>query len=306
MRQLFFLPGVIAIIMVSCKSGARTSDKSENSGRTPVTITHIDIGPMEEVTELNAVSSFLLKTPVKAIINGYIREVNVHSGESVIKGQQLFTIRTKEAENLGNTVNALDSSFRFKGQIAISSPGNGYITQLNFVSGDYVQDGEVLATISSKNSLVFLLEIPFELKPCLPLNKSVEISLGDGRLIRAALSSPMPIVDPVSQTQSYIIHVPENLLLPENLIAKVKFIRQAQPMAVSLPKEAVLTNEVQSDFWIMKMIDSTTAVKIHIKRGLETSERIEILEPELSRQDKILLTGNYGLPDTAQVTVENK
>jgi hypothetical protein len=53
----------------------------------------------------------------------------------------------------------------------------------------------------------------------------------------------------------------------------------------------------------MKMTDSITAVKVPVKKGIETKDRIEILSPVFSDQDKILLTGNYGLGDTAKVRI---
>ena len=74
---------------------------------------------------------------------------------------------------------------------------------------------------------------------------------------------------------------------------------------VSLLKSAVLSDETQSQFWIMKMIDSVTAVKVMITKGMETNDKVEILSPRLLKTDKILLTGNYGLPDTAKVEVKN-
>jgi multidrug efflux pump subunit AcrA (membrane-fusion protein) len=302
-RNILFLFSITVII--SCKSGNNSSDIIENSGRTPVTITNVQSGPLKEIIELNAITSFLLKTPVKANMNGYLQKVFVQSGESITKGQKLFLIRSKEAENIGNTINALDSSFRFKGQVTILSPGNGYITQLNYAEGNYVQDGELLASVYSKNSLVLLLEIPYELKPYIPLNKTVEVSFADGQQFLGTLSSSLPIVDPVSQTQSYIIKVPENIQLPENLIAKVKFVKQHKAHAFFLPKDAILTNETQSEFWIMKMMDTINAIKIPIVKGLETQDKVEIISPAFDPKDKILLTGNYGLPDTAQVVIEN-
>jgi multidrug efflux pump subunit AcrA (membrane-fusion protein) len=305
MNRYLILYCFISIVFISCKTVTDPSGEIVNSGRTPVTITHIDIGMMEEVTELNATTTFLLKTPIKSTINGYILETSVRTGESVNKGEKLFVIRSKEAQHIGNTINAIDTTFHFKGNVVISSPSNGYITQINLMNGDYVQEGETIASISSKNSLVFLLEIPFELQPYISLNKSVEISLADGRHLQSTLSSSLPTVDPASQTQGYILNIPENFQLPENLIASVKFVKQRKNQTISLPKDAVLTNETQSEFWIMKAIDSTTAVKIPIKKGLETSDRVEIVSPVLNPQDKILLTGNYGLPDTAKVLIVN-
>ena len=56
----------------------------------------------------------------------------------------------------------------------------------------------------------------------------------------------------------------------------------------------------------MKLINDSTAVKIFVKQGTETKTKIEILEPEFSESDKIILNGNYGLADTAKVNVVGK
>jgi hypothetical protein len=63
----------------------------------------------------------------------------------------------------------------------------------------------------------------------------------------------------------------------------------------------VLSDETENNFWVMKMIDSVTAVKIPVKKGLSTQDRVEILSPVFSPSDRILVSGNYGLPDTAKV-----
>jgi hypothetical protein len=305
MYRLIVGTGII-LLALSCSNQKNVSPQSEIVSGTPVTLTHPSSGKMEETTELNATSVFLLKTSVKASLDGYIGEVYIRIGQEVKAGEKMFEIRSKEAENIGNTVGMLDSAFRFRGQVTILSPGSGYITQLNYVKGDYVQDGETIATLSSKNSLVFLLDVPFELKPYLAMNKTVEVSLTDGQKITGILASPMPAVDLMSQTQSYIVKIPGHPELPENLIAKVKFVKKVKEQATYLPGEAILTNEIQDQFWIMKMIDSVTAVKVNIVKGIEMSDKIEIVSPSLSADDLILLSGNYGLPDTASVRIENK
>ncbi|MEO6455484.1 MAG: RND transporter, partial [Ginsengibacter sp.] len=91
--------------------------------------------------------------------------------------------------------------------------------------------------------------------------------------------------------------------IPPGLVAKVKIIKISKASASSLPKAAVLSDETQSEFWVMKMIDDSTAIKVPVKTGVETTDKIEILSPEFSPKDKILLTGNFGLPDTALVVL---
>ncbi len=296
-----FIIGVLA----SCKSKPTSKGEEEKAvvTITPVTVTSPRHGNMSDAVELNAVSSFLLKSSVKANATGYLQSVTIQLNKFVTKGQILFVIKTKESQSLGNTINSLDSSLHFNGIIPIKSPGTGYITQLNYHAGDYVQDGEQLATITDTKSFVFLLDLPYELKPFLPGNRELQLKLPDGTLLSGYVQNAMPTMDAVSQTQSYIIKVNTDKQIPENLIAKVSLVKKTKTNTTFLPKAAVLSDEVQSQFWIMKLIDNVTAIKVAVQKGLETNDQVEILSPSLSSADRILLTGNYGLPDTAKVTI---
>lgn len=299
----YFLCCIAIAGLISCGADSASTAEPVPDAGIPVTVTNISVGPLAESVELNATSVFQLKTFIKANATGYLQSVNAQLGNYINKGQQVFIIKTKEAEALGNTINALDSSFRFTGLVHIKSPGSGYVTTLNYRNGDYVQDGEQLAIISDRNSFVFLLDLPYELKPFLTGNKNIQLKLPDGTQLNGYVASLMPTVDPVSQTQGIVIKVNGNQQIPEGLIAKVVLVKKSKTNAVSLPKEAVLTDEVQGEFWVMKLIDSVTAVKVAVKKGLENGSSVEILSPVFSMNDKILLTGNYGLSDTARVTV---
>ncbi|WP_037360716.1 efflux RND transporter periplasmic adaptor subunit [Asinibacterium sp. OR53] len=301
---------LIVALTAGCHTQQDTQDKKEGPAEarlategTPVTVTGVTVGAMEETVEVNAVSAFQLKTFIKANTNGYLQTVNARLGSYVEKGQELFVLKTKESQTLGNTIKILDSTLHFTGNMHIKSPGSGYITQLNYQAGDYVQDNEQLAVITDTRSFVFLLDLPYELKPYLAANKSLKLRLPDGTVLDGYVANAMPTVDAVSQTQSYVIKVNTNKSIPENLIAKVSLVKSAKGNITSLPKAAVLTDEVQSHFWIMKMTDSVTAVKVPVQKGMENADRVEIIAPRLSPADKVLLTGNYGLPDTAKVSI---
>lgn len=297
---------VVAVVLIaSCKSNGTASegDESTVNAVTPVTVTTISNAPLAEYINLTATSAFLQKNYVKANTGGYIQAVNARIGEYVNKGANLFTLKTKESQSIGNTINKLDPSFRFSGVNAIRASGAGYITQLNHQVGDYVQDGEQLAVISDINSFAFILNLPFELRSYINSNKQVQVILPDSTKLTGTITAEMPTVDPASQTQSVVVKVPSTNL-PENLVATVRILKAEKANAISLPKAAVLTNDIQTEFWVMKMIDSNTAVKVPVKKGIETDDRVEILSPQFAAADKILVSGNYGLPDTAKVKVE--
>lgn len=304
MRRLLIPSLFVVGLFASCHTGKSSSTEPQQAGRVPVTVTTVKTGMLNEYVELNATSQFQLKTSVKSMTNGYLQEVKVKLGQHISKGEKLFTVQSKEAQNLGNTINKVDSLLRFEGKIEVKAPGDGYILQLAYREGDYVQDGEVIATIGDLKSLVFMLELPYELKPYLEENRSVILLLPDGERLRGKVTTAMPAVDAASQTMSFVITVDNSKLIPENLMAKVQYVKRMSANAMILPKEAILTNEIQSQFWIMQMTDSSTAVKKLIIKGLEAGDSVEVLSPRLSPDMKILLTGNYGLPDTAKVVIE--
>jgi len=303
----YMLAGVLACAAAtiwSCSDPAPADETTvPQKTQTPVTITFAHRDTMIDQIQVNATSTFLLKGFAKANATGYLRSSLVHVGQPVRSGQVLFTIRTKESETIGNAINNLDTTFHFSGSNTIRAGANGYITQLNHQAGDYVQDGEQLAVISDVNSFAFLLDLPYELRPYMQNKTTVELVLPDGEKLQGTVAGSLPSVDPASQTQSIFIKVNAGHAIPENLVAKVKITKNLKNNTVSLPKAAVLADETQTSFWIMKMTDSNTAVKVPVKKGIETNDRVEIVSPPLSPSDKILLTGNYGLADTAKVKI---
>ena len=303
-RNFFLLSFSLLLTgLVSCKNRTTKQEEETPEARTPVTVTTISNESMVEYIELNASSTFLQKWPVRANATGYLQSANVQLNKYVSKGQALYTIKTKEAQSIGNTINILDSALKFSGINSISAAAGGFISEVNHQPGDYVLDGDQLAMITDTKSFVFLLQLPYELRPFILNKSSLEMILPDGEKLNGIISGNLPVMDAGSQTQSIILRVNTTHNIPENLIAKVRIIKSLKNNTVSLPKTALLTDETQRDFWIMKMTDSSTAIKVPVKKGIETTDRVEILSPLLTLADKILLTGNYGLPDTAKVQI---
>jgi multidrug efflux pump subunit AcrA (membrane-fusion protein) len=302
---LYLLYLLTSTVILAChhKTTETEEEVTSEQVQTPVTVTSVSNEPLTEYAELNATSIFQQDNIVKSNINGYIKSVNTKLGQYVATGQTLFILKTKEAESLGNTINKLDSSFHFSGVIRIAASQSGYITELPHQVGDYVQDGEQLAVISNSKSFGFILNLPYELRRYVSQNKNVEVVLPDGTHLHGVVASFMPAIDSASQTQQVMIKVASSANIPENLIAKVRILKSQKTNAISLPKQAVLSDEAQTNFWVMKMIDTITAVKVPVIKGMEAGDRVEIVRPQFSLSDKILLSGNYGLPDTAKVKV---
>ena len=300
-KYLFFV--AIYALSTGCHSAEKTAPEEAVVPVTPVTVDSAKYGPISDSLELNASSTYLQNSYVKSIASGYIQSVQVKPGDFVNNGKTLFTLETKESAAIGQTISSLDSSFKFSGMITIQTKGHGYITQLNHQPGDYVQAGEQLAVISDQNSFVFILNMPYEYRSIVLANKTVFLSLPDGTRLTGTIGTVFPNVDSLTQTQGVTVRVSSDRPIPQNLIAKVHILRNYKKQTQTVPRAAVLSNDAQTSFWVMKLIDSNTAVKVPVEKGMEFPDRIEIIDPVFKRTDQILISGNYGLPDTAKVSI---
>ncbi|WP_431294981.1 efflux RND transporter periplasmic adaptor subunit [Pedobacter sp. P26] len=298
--------GTIALLFIfsGCNRSAPPETVDGPSPITPVQVTTVGDSALSEYVELSAVSAYLEKSFVKANINGYVESTHVVLGRQVGSSQLLFSLITKEAKSIGNSVNKLDAGFNFSGISNIRADQAGTVIQVNHQKGDYVQDGEALATISNRNSLVFLLDLPYEYHQLINQNKNMDILLPDGTKMSGTVSGTMPAVDSSAQTQRYILKVGSGKDIPEGLIAKVRLTKVSRTQAQVLPKSAVLANETEDEFWVMKLINDSTAVRINVKKGIENQNTIEVLDPKFSKTDRIITTGNYGIADTAKVKIQ--
>ena len=303
-KYLFIAAG-ISLCLASCTSNkkAEGDDDANVKAQTPVAVTSVDQSSLTDYIDLNATSVFQQKNYIKSNANGYIQQANAQPGHFVEKGQILFTVKTKEAQAIGNSINVLDTTLKFSGVNKIKSPGPGYVSQLNHQTGDYVQDGEALATISDRSSFVFVMQMPYELRQYVKQGQNIQLTLPGGQTVSSHVASFMPSVDTVAQTQGVVLKLNSGNQIPENLVAKARIVKSEKKNTASLPKEALLANETQTEFWVMKLINPTTAVKVPVTKGIEMGDRVEIVSPKFSADDKIVVTGNYGLADTAKVKI---
>jgi PBP1b-binding outer membrane lipoprotein LpoB len=297
------LISLLALIALtpSCNQTTGPSEEAQEVV-TPVTLTPIMFKSVTSTVDLPATTTFMSKSIIRATTTGAIEKISIIQSDYVLLNQLLFTIRTREAMALGNTMSN-DTSLSFKGLINIRSSKEGVISSVSYQMGDFVQEGDELATISDQNSLVFILDVPFELDKFVGNNSKCTIVLPDNQQISGIITGKLSEMNMETQTIRYVVRPNNAGRLPANLIAKVSLIRSKNDKAMILPKKAVLGDETQTEFWVMKLINDSVAVKVPVSKGFENNEEVEITNPVFLTSDRIVLTGNYGLPDTAIISV---
>jgi hypothetical protein len=303
MKRILSLANLIALFaMISCTNNPKPAEEESTKVTTPVTVTSITTGSMSKVINLTATSSYLKKNTVKSTATGYITKISCNIGEYVKAGSPLYSVKTKEADALSD-FNKTNPEFAFSGELTIKAPTSGIITEVTKQANDYVADGDQLCVIAEQSSLVFLLNVPFEQNKHAAIGTNCEILLPDSTRIPGTITSKLSAIDAVSQTQSFVVKPRINAQLPENLTAFVQLSESTKTNTQITEKNCVLTDETMENYWVMKLINDSTAIKIPVKTGIVTDNQVEILSPLFDKLDRLINTGNYGLPDTALVNI---
>ena len=295
----------IGIFLVGC-SGNPSADAPGSQASAQVEISHVRQGAISDSVALTAVSTFLKKNVVSAPITGYITKSNIQPGMKVEEGQPLFTVQTREASTLNNALadTLLPQRRGQFGSVTLSSRTDGSVVNVNHYEGDYVTEGDRLCNIVHTEDLAFKLYVPYRYHGVLHPGKSVMIRLPDHRRLQAKVTQQMSMADSSSQSAVYLLKPETPIILPEGLRVVTTVITTQHSETQLLPKEAVLANETMDQFWIMKVAHDTLALKVPVQEGITNPQFVEILKPKLSPNDKIIISGNYGLEDSARVSIQ--
>ncbi|AMJ66225.1 efflux RND transporter periplasmic adaptor subunit [Hymenobacter sp. PAMC 26628] len=309
--MLRFLPFALLLLLAACHSGAPAADAPADGEaaaakpRAVVTVGTVQRDTVTDVLRLSALSAYPAKDVLRATTTGYLLAPVPVPGQRVAAGQTVFTLQTKESRVLHLDKLTGDPRLRFSGIIRIKASQAGVLATVDKLAGDYVQDGEQLALSYDRARFGFVLDVPVTQLRYVRVGQPCRIRLPDGRILPGRVAEVLATADAALQTQRYTVRptgpVPE---LPENLAVQVEVDRTAPHLTPTLPRAAVLTDETQTQFWVMRLLNDSTAVKVPVTVGNQQTDRVEIKSPAFTSRDKILLSGNYGLDDTAAVKVQ--
>ena len=307
-NPLYALGFSLALLLTSCGSSS-TNDTSTQATtdaskpKTPVDVTTVKADSFRVEKTFRGITYYLTSGDIKSPIAGYVTKVYVKIGDQLRKGSPLFGVETKEAYALGGKNYLNDPTLKNIGQLIIRAPDKGLVTLVQAEENEYVQDGTVLATFSAPDMFVFLIEVPAEQDSSVHVGSVCSIQLPNGRRIGGRISRTLAIADSLSQTERFVVKPDHPMVLPARLQLAITFTNQQHNHAQSLPKGAVLANELQTDFWVMKLVNDSTAIKVPVKIGLQRETRIEILSPRFGPKDRFVSKGGYGLADTASIII---
>jgi hypothetical protein len=306
MKKSFYYSLLFGMLfLINCKTAPKELEETAiTNPKSIVEVVTIKYGSIDDELVLSATTIYLKRNVVTATIPAFITNVRVKLGDAVNKGDVLYELESKERRALSNGSVKLDSSLTNFGLIKIKASASGIISTLDKQQpGDYVLEGTQLCTIAESNDLAFQVNVPYEFSSFTKSGNTCLIQLPDGTKHNAVFTKTLSGMNMLAQTQTVLAKWTENRILPENMIVKVTIVKGSTANKQVLPKACILSDEMMKEFWVMKLINDSTAVKVPITIGNNNTESNEVISPQFDPNDKIISNGNYGLADTAMVSV---
>lgn len=290
---------IVLLSLIVSLGGCGQRDASNGNIRkempgTAVTLTHAAFGRIEKEVIFSATTVYQNKSVVGAPIPAFITEALVQPGSRVKAGEILYRIESKEQHALGNGSHAV---------IPIKAERDGIVLDVQQQAGSYVTEGTVLCTFVEIESLVFEIHVPYEQQRYAHRGSKCRLELPDGTRLAATVQAPLATMNTASQSERVIARA-KAPFLPEGMHVKAVFSESGSSSeGMILPKSAVQSDETLTKYWVMKLADDSTAVRVPVAIGNSDASEIEIESDALSPKDRIILTGGYGLEEGARVVV---
>jgi len=248
-----------------------------------------------------AVSRYLQSVNFRARTSGVVTTVFVSPGDEIKIHQPLFIIKPIEMAALEGAGILSDNLANSRDTIFSDQPA--FTNRVLVQEGDYVQPGSLLAVAFKENSLAAVTYVPFLEVPLIKKNSPCTVEIPGKHNVSSYFQKQLFLADNITQTQPYVVPLPPELKIAGNMNLLVKFKVKEIRDGIFLPKKAILTNEEETLFWIMKMVNDTTAVKIPVTLGWQGKNQTQILSNRVGITDRVITEGAYGLPDTAYVRI---
>lgn len=197
-----------------------------------------------------------------------ISEVKVSIGDQVKQGDVLVTL-----DNFARSLDDASASHSAQGRIV--APDDGVISAASANAGSMVQPGAELFRIIRKGRLEWRAELTAEELMLLRRGMGVEITVGEGRVLKGAVRAISPSVDTKTRYGYALVSLSDSSGIIAGVYANGTFdISGGKRMLSTLPQSAVMRRG--STAYVLAVASDNRVHERAVKLGQRSADRVEI------------------------------
>ena len=237
--------------------------------------------------------------------------VTLTKGESSRVGE-LFKLRLATQSQVDTAIKvyedaqaALDTQRQTGGgeaRVSLRAPVDGVVTTLSVAAGDRIAAGAPVVQLAGTTALRIRIGIEPAQAGRVKIGTKVLLTMLDQphASIGATVTEVQNVVDPKTQLVDVIAELPISASAQPVPGMRLKAtLVLAERRAATVPREAVLSDE-QGDY--IFQLDGTTAHRVKVKRGIESTGLVEVTGADDARP--VVTLGNYELEEGMGVRIE--
>jgi multidrug efflux pump subunit AcrA (membrane-fusion protein) len=288
----------------------------------PVRVAPVARAELSRVVSAPGQTNALAQQKVRAPFAGTLVELSVTDGDSVRRGQVLGAIVARETaaavdgaqemqrnartpEEKADAERALALAERNVVRAAIHAGADGVVISHAATASDRVAEDQELLTIAERDSLVFVAGVTQSDLASVRAGQTVSVELaGRTRPIAGAVHDVLPAANPGDFTAPVRVDLRE---LPPGMaigLFGTARITVESREGVVVPDAAILRDDV-SGVSRVALVRDGRAHWVDVVTGLRGPSGTEIVSPELSPSDSVVVTGQVGLPEGARLTIRS-
>ncbi len=233
---------------------------------------------------------------------------NVTSQKNYLKAEADYTVTNVKLESLGKKLTLMGinpntlSMENIRTSINVTSPINGFVTQVNIARGAFLVPSQTAITIVDTDHLHLELNIFEKDLPKVKIGQSIQFKLQEGTIkeYKASVHLVNKTVDPENRTVGIHGHLSDETLANKfnpGMYVEADIFTTSESRT-ALPQDALV--DIKGKYYVLVLSNSTTEgytlIKKEVKIGSSNNGYVEILNSQdFKDNSEILIKGAFNL-----------
>ncbi|MFI5179992.1 MAG: efflux RND transporter periplasmic adaptor subunit [Thermoanaerobaculia bacterium] len=306
-------------------SAAETEDPKTPAAPsgTPVRVGAVTRANLPEVVSGPGRTVAIVQQQVRVPFACTLVQLEVADGDPVRKGDVLGAVVSRDSEaalagaremarearteaEKKDAARAVELAERNLVRSPLTSAVDGVVAAHAASPGDRLSEGQEVLTLSASDSIVFVADIVQGDLPRLKRGQRTTVAfVGRPQSISGTVHDVLPRANPADLTVPVRIDLePRDLRLPVGLFGTAHLLVGEHRNATVVPSAAVLRDDVTGVARVAAVTPESKVHWIEVRTGLSEGAFTEITSPALPASQRLIVSGQTGLPEGAAVTVE--